>query len=67
LGITAIGETRKVGNGGVGKGPAIPPKFISFNILFLATTALSPAIPFVLISTGRLGPEYFNLKPNSSP
>jgi hypothetical protein len=27
LGITAIGETRKVGNGGVGKGPAILPSF----------------------------------------
>ena len=52
LGITAIGETRNVGNGGEEKGPATLPKSISFCILTLAIFANSPTISLDSISKG---------------
>ena len=42
LGMTEIGDTRKVGKGGYGKGSAILPKLISFSIFLLAISYLSP-------------------------
>jgi hypothetical protein len=50
------------GLGGVGKGPAILPKFISFNILFLATTALSPNNPLCTYFNRSSWTRIFQLK-----
>jgi hypothetical protein len=57
LGMTDIGDARKVGKGGSGKGPAILPKLISLSIFLLAISYLSSKMSLECISKGRHGPE----------